>query len=52
MLIKSLTVLQSLAQHREEVKRKAITRKQWINADRLVMIIIFISVIVAAAVFS
>lgn len=52
MLIKSLTVLQAFARQKEEVKHKAITRTQWINADRVVMIVIFLSVIIGAIVFS
>lgn len=52
MLIKSFTVLQAFARQREENQTKPLTRKQWINADRVVMIILFLSVIVAAVLFS
>ncbi|WP_169304362.1 hypothetical protein [Pedobacter frigoris] len=52
MLIKSLTVLQAFARQKEEVKQKEVTRTQWINADRVVMVVIFLSVIIGAIVFS
>lgn len=52
MLIKSFTVLQAFARQKEETKTKPLTRKDWINADRVVMVILFVAVIVGAVLFS
>ena len=52
MLIKSFTVLQAFARQKEESEVKPITRNQWINADRIVMIVLFLSVILGAVLFS
>ncbi len=52
MLIKSFTVLQAFARQKEETQSRPITRKQWINADRIVMTILFLSVIIGAILFS
>ena len=52
MLIKSFTVLQAFARQKEETQARPITRKQWINADRIVMIALFLTVIVGAILFS
>lgn len=52
MLTKSLSVLQVFARQRTEKRHKALTSKQWVNADRVVMIILFISMIVGAIIFA
>ena len=52
MLIKLSPIFQSYARHKEEKIEKALTRKQWIVADRVLMVILFVSVIVAAVAFS
>ncbi len=52
MLIKLSPIFQSYARHKEERIEKALTRKQWIMADRILMALIFASVIIAAVIFS
>lgn len=52
MLIKLNPILQVFARQKEEKKEHTLTRKEWINVDRMVMIALFISVIVGAIVFS
>jgi hypothetical protein len=51
MIIK-LPLLQAFARQREAIEPKELTRKQWINADRIVMVILFIAVIAGAIIFS
>ena len=51
MIIK-LPLLQAFARQKETIETKELTRKQWINADRIVMVILFISVIAGAIFFS
>ncbi|TDQ07700.1 hypothetical protein [Pedobacter metabolipauper] len=52
MLIKSPSIFQAFARQKEEVEQKPLTRQQWINADRLVMLALFLSVIAGAIFFS
>jgi hypothetical protein len=52
MLIKSPTIFQVFARQKEEVEAKALSRKQWIMADRIVVIAMFMMVIVGAIVFA
>jgi hypothetical protein len=52
MLIKLSPILQVFARQREEKKEQPLTRKEWINADRIVMAILIISVIIGAIIFS
>ena len=52
MLIKLGPISQIYARHKEERIEKALTRQQWIIADRIIMAIILFSVIVAAVAFS
>ncbi len=52
MLIKLSPVFSTYARHREAKVEKALSRKQWIFADRLVMLIMFLAVITGAIVFS
>ncbi len=51
MIIK-LPLLQAFARQKEEIEQKQISQKQWINADRIVMLVLFLSVIVGAILFS
>lgn len=51
MIIK-LPLFQAFARQKEEIEQKELTQKQWINADRIVMLILFISVIIGAIIFS
>lgn len=51
MIIK-LALLQAFARQKEAVEQKELTRKQWINADRIVMLLLFLSVIAGAIIFS
>ncbi|MDR6784125.1 hypothetical protein [Pedobacter africanus] len=52
MLINLNPILQVFARQKEEKKERQLDRKDWINADRIVMIILFLSVIIGAIVFS
>jgi hypothetical protein len=52
MLIKSPTILQAFARQKEERAVKALSRNQWIMADRIVMIALFMMVIIGAAILS
>ncbi len=52
MLIKSPSILHVFAKQKEEVEYKAISRKQWIMADRIVITALFLIVIVGAILFS
>jgi hypothetical protein len=52
MLIKSPTILQVFARQKEEVETKALSRNQWIMADRIVIIALFMMVIVGSLVFA
>lgn len=52
MLIKLNPIFHTYARHREEKVESALTRHQWIVADRIIMIVMFISVILLAIVFS
>ena len=51
-MITKLSILQTFARQKEEIDQKELTQKQWINADRVVMLILFLSVIIGAIVFS
>jgi hypothetical protein len=52
MLIKLNPIFPTYARHREEKIEKALTRQQWINIDRIFMILLFASVIILAIAFS
>lgn len=52
MLIKLNPILQVFARRKEEKAERPLSRKEWINADRIVMIILILSVIVCAIIFS
>ena len=53
MLIKLNPIAQIFARQKEEEKAaRPLTKKDWINADRIVMIILFVSVIIGAIIFS
>jgi thymidylate kinase len=52
MLIKLSPIFHPYARHKEEKIEKALTRQQWIIADRIIMAIMLLSVIVAAVAFS
>lgn len=52
MLIKLHSILQVFARQKEEKKERHLTRKEWINADRMVMIALILSVIIGAIIFS
>lgn len=52
MLIKLSPFFPAYARHNEERIEKAITKAQWIAADRLVMMILLITVIAATVIFS
>ena len=52
MLIKLNSILHIFARQKEEKAARRLTRKEWINADRIVMIILILSVIIGAIIFS
>jgi hypothetical protein len=52
MLIKSPTILQAFARQKEDTQATALTRKQWIMADRIVVIALFMMVIIGSIVFA
>jgi hypothetical protein len=52
MFIKSPTVLQLFARQKEEVTPRELSRKQWIMADRIVMVALFMMVIIGSIVFA
>ena len=52
MLIKLNPVFPTYARHSEEKIEKALTKRQWIYADRIVMLVMFLAVISGAIVFS
>ncbi|MGY4383785.1 hypothetical protein ACVWYN_000804 [Pedobacter sp. UYP24] len=52
MFIKSPSILHVFARQKEEIEYKAISRKQWIMADRIVVTALFLIAIVSAILFS
>jgi len=52
MLIKSPSILQAFARQKEEVMPRELSRKQWIMADRIVVIALFMMVIVGSLIFA
>lgn len=52
MLIKLNPFFHAYARHREEKVESAMTRQQWIVVDRILMVVLFISVIIIAIAFS
>lgn len=52
MLIKSPSILQAFARQKEEVTPRELSRKQWIMADRVVVIALFMMVIIGSLVFA
>jgi hypothetical protein len=52
MLIKLNPIFSAYARHREEKVEQVLTRQQWIYADRVLMLLMFLTVITAAIIFS
>ncbi|MDB5020339.1 MAG: hypothetical protein JWQ28_1466 [Pedobacter sp.] len=52
MLIKLNPIFTTYARHKEAKVESALTRRQWIVADRILMVILFIAVIILAIAFS
>lgn len=52
MLVKLNPILHVFARRKEERAERPLTRKEWINVDRIVMIILIVGVIVGAVIFS
>ena len=52
MLIKLNPILQVFARRKEERVERALSRKEWINADRIVMLMLILGVIIGAIIFS
>ena len=52
MLVKLSLLFPPLARKDRSAKKAALTKKQWINADRIVMLLLFLGVIAGAIIFS
>ncbi|WP_316816387.1 hypothetical protein [Pedobacter nyackensis] len=52
MLIKLNPFLHVFARRKEEKAERPLSRKEWINVDRIVMIILILAVIIGAVIFS
>ncbi|HEY0177962.1 MAG TPA: hypothetical protein VGC08_16380 [Pedobacter sp.] len=52
MFVKLTLLSSALARQERVTKQKALTRKQWVTIDRIVMILLFAGVIAGAIVFS
>jgi len=52
MLTKTYSLFNIFARRKEEAPPKELTRKQWIAGDRIIMILLFLSVIIGAIIFS
>lgn len=52
MLIKLNPFLQVFARRKEERAERPLSRKEWINVDRVVMVVILVAVIIGAIIFS
>jgi thymidylate kinase len=51
MLIKLSPIFQTYARHKEERVSKALTKQQWVFADRIVISMLFIAAIALALSF-
>ncbi|MET4139024.1 hypothetical protein [Pedobacter sp. UYP1] len=52
MLIKLNLITHAFARSEREKQEKALTQKQWVTLDRIVMLILFLGVIAGAIIFS
>jgi len=52
MLAKLNLLFPAVARQERVTQQRALTHKQWINADRVVMALLFLSVIAGAIIFS
>lgn len=52
MLAKLNLISAAFARHERVKRQNTLTRKQWINVDRIVMIALFAGVIAGAIIFS
>lgn len=52
MLSKSFSIFHVFARQKKEKTERALTQKEWINADRIVLIFLLLATIVGAIVFS
>lgn len=52
MLVKLNLLSSAFARHEHVRQEKALTKKQWVNVDRVVMILLFAGVIAGAILFS
>jgi len=52
MLTKTFSLINVFLRRKEETAPRELTRKQWITADRIVIIILFASAIIGAIIFS
>lgn len=52
MLIKLNPILQVFARQKEGRAEQSLSRREWINADRIVMLILIVGVIIGAIIFS
>lgn len=52
MLMKLSSIAPTFARQKVEKVEKPLTRQEWINADRIVIAVLFLATIVAAIIFS
>ncbi|WGQ08236.1 hypothetical protein QG516_17000 [Pedobacter gandavensis] len=52
MLSKSFSIFHVFARQKKEKTEKALTQREWINADRIVLIFLLLATIIGAIVFS
>jgi hypothetical protein len=52
MLSKPYFILQVFARQKEEKKERPLTKSEWIQVDRIVIILLFAAVIIGAILFS
>ncbi len=52
MLVKLNLISPTFARQERVGEEKALTKKQWVNIDRVVMILMFLAVIAGAIIFS
>jgi len=52
MLAKLNLLFPAFARQERATQQRALTHKQWINADRIVMALLFLGVIAGAIIFS
>lgn len=52
MLSKTFSLFHVFARQKKEQAKRALTRQEWVNADRIVLIFLLLATIVGAIIFS